>query len=316
MNDRRRHVIRAAVSNQLGHSGRVDPNTIMPGRAVDPLALRESTQSYGRRMGAKLEEVIWQDWVTRAGVTTTDYNFVQEAFDWLQLDERAELDVLVEILSLGSPLSLATVAGVTFHLETAFSEEGPWNRLASYGAATLVNLRLTSDPNAPYALARFLRYVIEGAVPWQATYRLSAYVPVGSGALPRNNSDYAHSGEYLTPWTAYRGSVATSEAGDAAILGVQPAPEQLGTDELEYLVLEPEITMLSGCTLIIESAFGEDGPFRTVAAYTQAYTQAQVIMAEVPYDASVKVLGRILRTRVVAPTGNWVANYRVNAKWS
>jgi hypothetical protein len=287
---------------------------------VNPLATKSakfgSDDLYGRRTSNKLEEVIWEDWVTRAGVTTTDYTFVQAADGWLQLDERAELDLLVEILSLGQPLSLALATGVTLHIETAFSEEGPWNRLASYDAATLVNLRLTSDPNAPYALARFLRYVIEGAEPWQSTFRLSAYVPTGSGTVPRNNSDRSHAGECLSHWTSYRGSMATSEVGDAAILGVQPAPEQLGTDELEYLVLEPEITMLSGCTLMIESAFGEDGPFRTVAAYTQAYTQAQIIMAEVPYDTSVKVLGRIIRTRVVAPTGNWVANYRVNAKWS
>jgi hypothetical protein len=316
MKDRRRHVIRAAVSNELGLNSRVDRRTVMPGRPVDPRALRERPESYGRRVAAKLEEVIWQDWVTRSGVTTTSYTFVQAADGWLQLDDRSELDILVEILSLGSPLSLATTAGITFHIETAFQEQGPWNRLASYAGPTLVNLRLTSDPNAPYALARFLRYVIEGAEPWQATYRLSAYVPTGSGSIPFNDSDSSHQGEYLSPWTTYRGSVATTDTGDSVSVGVQSAAEQLGTDELAYLVLEPEITMLSGCTLLIESAFGEDGPFRTVAAYTQAYTQAQVIMAEVPYDASVKVLGRIIRTRVVAPTGNWVANYRVNAKWS
>lgn len=279
---------------------------------------RSSFGRYGVRAEArppKLEEVIIQDWCTRIGVTMVDYTFNQSADSWLQLDDRRELDVIVEILSIGEALTLTAVTGVTFSVQTAFSEEGPWHTIAALTSPTVALLRFTSDPNAPFPVARFIRYAIDAERPWQTTFRVTAYVPPNSGPLPFNEADNVHVGERLAPWTAYRGTVPTSQAGYGTT-GIQSAAEYLATDELQYLVLQPEITGIQGATLHLEVAFGEDGPWRSVAAYTQPITADQVLLSEAPTSASIEVLGRFVRTRIDAPGTNWVACYRVNAKWS
>ena len=250
------------------------------------------------------------------------YKWYQPAWRWMDVGERDYLEVLIEILAIGSPVSGTAVTGLTLVMQTANSEEGPWGSIAQFAGVTRTMLRLATDPTAEFKMGRFLRIAVLPPMsselpPWMVCLRASAFIEEGSSPIVFNESDVDPDGAHSVDWLTYRGSVTTIDL-DGNYLAIQPVEEWLRGDSAQYLLLEVEATMLSGVTLLVEGATNEEGPWRPIAAYTQAYTFSQVAMGPTE-NGSIPPVPRLVRGRLIAAPGGsgiWTAAYRINAKWS
>jgi len=255
------------------------------------------------------EELVWQGWRTMAGVTISGFSLTTSSEDYLDLGDTTSLEVHTHLLN---------IEGATLALQTASSEEGPWESLQSYTAATDASIIVNSAVSSNHELERYLRWEITAPTEWQATFRITVAAPAGQvmgGHVELPVDPYERGAVELAEWTSYRVAYTTSSTTNV----IADREDWLDTDEMRYLNLETEATLLSAATLVLESAFSEEGPWTTIASYTQAYTVDRVVMSWQP-SGSVPALARYIRWHLEGQTGggagSWEACFRVNGKWS
>jgi len=264
------------------------------------------------------EEVIWEPWNTVAGVAMTasnEYDFIQPEANWLDLaDEhaiRVRLDIL-QITAIGG-----SAGGVTFQLQTAVAESGPWEEVATYTAATSTAFIASSEENATFGLARFLRYRVASVDdPWAVSFQINVSTATHNKAL-HGGHEFHDDFIEVQPWTSF---YSTAEATDPTEI-IQDANDWLATTGMRYLALETEATILSGATLTLQSAYVKEGPWNDIASYNSGYTVDQVALSWEDNSGSggEAPLGRFIRWQLEGSKGGgafWMACFRINGKWT
>ena len=261
-------------------------------------------------------EFVWEPWTTMLGVTTGGEAFpffAQPEESYLDLDDVKSCEIRADIYGWAS-ISGATLTSATFTLQTASSQEGPWQDVYAITAATITSIVVSSENASQFGTLRYMRYTIASdTVPWKATFRLTA-TPQGtttaSAGYPTDSAD-ERTGNlqgWMSIYGLYTAALATSV--------IQDYEHWWKTDGLQYLTFEVEATMLNAATLILECALNRDGPWQTIAAYTQAYTAARVSIAAYPND-SLPAIGRMARWRIDGSSDGstpWVACFRVSGR--
>ncbi len=212
-------------------------------------------------MTTKLEEFLWQDWRTYAGAAmaaTLAYEMPIPASEYLDLGESVANVLLRFNIAELRPLA----AGVTPELvvESGPDESGPWRELRRTRVVGDMELlfsgMVTQGAEGP---DRLIRTRIDSPnVPWVSTYRATAEAPgdCGCGTSPTGGGTGGQPFSEWIPWNSIRGN-----GSGAPVTLVTDASQYWQTRGLERALVQVEASLLSGATIHIQGAFGQEGPW-------------------------------------------------------
>ena len=262
------------------------------------------------------EEEVWQRWKTVAGQPTSNYKFIQAGFEWLDLLDDPQVELRTDILAI---TGWTGVGGATFLIETATSVEGPWFPVLAYTQATQQSVVLSTEPNVLNELQRYLRWSVDAPNnPWAITFKL-AVVGASDATGPTDAEEINQAGE-IQPWYSVRSTNAYGDGTTDPEAIIQDRVHWLKTDMMRYLSVEVETPMLSAATLVLETAYAEEGPWESIAAYTASYALERINLSwEATTAPTLPALSRFLRWKLQGtPAGSvpWLACFRITGKWS
>ena len=270
----------------------------------------------GKKPPPRLNDAIaWTPWVTYSGVSGTA-SVRTPGHHYLDLEDVGPVQVESSITQIAG--------GVTLVLQTAADAEGPWFDGQQYAAVTRATVVLDSSPFGADVnqVQRFVRWELRApAATWNVTFRINvdlspySHTPVTATQLAKLLRS-SHGMHEFEPWVSVRGGISIGTPDSEAGALIQREGNWLRTDDIENLVLESQVLMMSGATLVIESAMSKEGPWSPVATITSnAYAVTTHMLTKEPGgDAPLR---RYVRWHLGGDgaTTNWQACFRINASW-
>lgn len=260
------------------------------------------------------DSLAWQPWVTYSGVSGTPI-VTQPSAGWLDLGDSGPVQIETSITQIAG--------GVTLVLQTAAEAEGPWFDGQAYAALTRGTVVLDSSPYGAdiSQIQRFVRWQLRvPAATWNLTFRSNVdlspgtHIPV-SAARAAKLFDSGYQQHEMQPWFAVRGGICIGSPGNEQDAFYQSETHWLDTSSIENLVIESQVLMMSGVTLVIEAAMSKEGPWSTVAAIDSAYALTTHMLSKEP--GTDFPMRRYLRWHLEGDgaTTNWQANFRISSSW-
>ena len=236
----------------------------------------------------------WQRLVT-VSVGTAGGQVVQTRANWLDTLVASKVSIHVEIFLLDG----GGGAGMSFYLETANSDEGPWTVLETWtGGATGTSVDEVIDLEAHYAalckLQRFVRWRVNNPAGAQrkVSFRLRCKTAGQQQQLPMS-----HAG---SPWAEFVQDWVTVHfhADDTDL--VQDQEEWIDCEGMESFAAMLQTPVMSGVTFSAETAPTPEGPWSNIGGEATAPVG----------DAAAEYSGVLFANRRSdAPRGNRLERY-------
>lgn len=233
-----------------------------------------------------------------------------------------------EAIRIRTDIKLAT--NVELDVQTAISPEGPWTTLYTLSSAAEVYHEVECDNDAKYKLERFVRWQVTSTdVSWKIFFTMlgtfekdevssgtTALSQAGLPALRRRAVPPARTsasqqlvavpgaipGRVFQPHMTISGDA----NGDAAYMDYI---KWLDTRGFRRLIASAEVFTRTNCTLTLETADCEFGPWTTAA--TLNATGVTYIQAE---ENATNKLERFVRWKVVSTNTNWEICFWIGAE--
>ena len=172
-------------------------------------------------------------------------------------------------------------------------------------------------------MQRFVRWQVRvaPAATWNLSFRINvdlspgAHVPV-SASRAREIFHSGHGQHEMQPWFAVRGGISIGAPEEQQDAFYQSETNWLDTSSIQNLVIESQVLMMSGVTLVIESAMSKEGPWSSIAAIGSAYALTTHMVSKEP--GTDFPMRRYVRWHLEGDgaTTNWQACFRINSSWS